>query len=220
MTAARHEQEPTARQEPATQHEAAAEHEPTAREQIVAGAADMISRRGLNATSVRELAKHTGTPLGSTYHYFPDGKGQLASEAVQYAGATVARVLHKKLRAGPVAGLRGFLALWRGVVVDSDFHAGCPVLAVAIEEPSGDEAAPALQAAAAAFGQWRRLLAEAMREQGADPDRAAALAALTVAGVEGAVAMCRAERSIEPFDQVAQQLEALITGALGLDRPA
>ena len=51
------------------------------RERIVAGAADLISRRGLNAASIRNLAKHAKAPLGSTYHYFPEGEGQLATEA-------------------------------------------------------------------------------------------------------------------------------------------
>ncbi|MFE4574745.1 TetR family transcriptional regulator, partial [Streptomyces chartreusis] len=64
----------------------------------------MISRRGLNATSIRETAKHARAPLGSTYHYFPDGKQQLATEAVRYTGAWVARSLRKELAAGPVAG--------------------------------------------------------------------------------------------------------------------
>ncbi|WP_329309602.1 TetR/AcrR family transcriptional regulator [Streptomyces sp. NBC_01262] len=188
------------------------------RERIVAGAADMISRRGLNATSIRELAKHAKAPLGSTYHYFPEGKGQLATEAVQYAGEAVARILRKELDAGPLAGLRAFLALWRGIVVESGFRAGCPVLAVSVEEPPADEVPPALQAAAEAFGGWERLLADALREHGAGPERAEGLAALVVASVEGATAMCRAKRSARPLDLVAQQLEALIVGAL--DRPA
>ncbi|MER6012565.1 TetR/AcrR family transcriptional regulator [Streptomyces bluensis] len=188
------------------------------RERIVAGAADMISRRGLNATSIRELAKHAKAPLGSTYHYFPEGKGQLATEAVRYAGGAVARILRTELEAGPVAGVRAFLALWRGIVVESDFRAGCPVLAVSVEEPPADEIPPALAAAAEAFESWERLLAEALRKHGADPGRAPGLAALIVASVEGAIAMCRAKRSMQPLDQVAQQLEELIAGAL--DRPA
>ncbi|MGY0055253.1 TetR/AcrR family transcriptional regulator [Streptomyces sp. LZ34] len=188
------------------------------RERIVAGAADMISRRGLNATSIRELAKHAKAPLGSTYHFFPEGKRQLATEAVRYAGEAVARLLRKELEAGPVAGVRAFLALWRGIVVDSDFRAGCPVLAVSVEEPPVDEIPPALVAAAEAFEGWEQLLTQALREHGADPDRAPQLAALIVASVEGAIAMCRAKRSMQPLDQVAQQLEVLIVGAL--DRPA
>ncbi|MER6090483.1 LmrA/YxaF family transcription factor [Streptomyces bluensis] len=115
---------------------------------------------------------------------------------------------------------------WAGVVihgairdvVESDFRAGCPVLAVSVEEPAAGEVPPALAAAAEAFEDWERLLAEALREHGADPERAPGLAALIVASVEGAIAMCRAKRSMRPLDQVAQQLETLIAGAL--DRAA
>lgn len=184
------------------------------RERIVAGAADLISRRGLNAASIRNLAKHARAPLGSTYHYFPEGKGQLATEAVRHADAAIARRLGKALDAGPVAGVRAFLALWRGVVLDSEFRAGCPVLAVSVEEPPADEIPSALMAAAEAFDGWERLLADALRDHGVDPERASGLAALVVASVEGAIAMCRAKRGIQPLDRVAEQLEALIAGAV------
>jgi AcrR family transcriptional regulator len=184
------------------------------RDRIVAGAADLISRRGLSATSIRELAKHAEAPLGSTYHYFPEGKQQLATEAVRYAGAAVARILRDNLDAGPVAGLRAFLGVWRGIVVESDFRAGCPVLAVAVEEPPAGEVPPSLTAASAAFGEWEGLLADALLRHGAEPGRAPALAALVVASVEGAIAMCRAKRDMRPLDQVAQQLEELLEGAL------
>ncbi|GGN04726.1 TetR/AcrR family transcriptional regulator [Streptomyces fuscichromogenes] len=185
------------------------------RDRIVAGAADLISRRGLNATSIRELARHADAPLGSTYHYFPDGKQQLATEAVRYAGASVERLLRKELAAGPAAGLRAFLGLWRGIVVASDFRAGCPVLAVAVEEPPpGEEIPRALTAAAEAFEGWEDLLAASLREHGADPARAADLATLVVASAEGAIAMCRARRDIAPLDRVSRHLEALIATAL------
>ncbi|MER6563404.1 helix-turn-helix domain-containing protein [Streptomyces sp. NPDC001027] len=184
------------------------------RDRIVAGAADLISRRGLNAASIREVAKHAEAPLGSTYHYFPEGKQQLATEAVRHAGGTVARVLRKELEAGPAAGLRAFLSLWRGIVVASDFRAGCPVLAVSVEEPPADEIPPAVTAAAEAFEEWEQLLARALRAHGADPDGAPELAALIVASVEGAIAMCRAKRSMDPLDRVARQLETVVSAAL------
>jgi AcrR family transcriptional regulator len=187
---------------------------PTARERIVAGAADMISRRGLNATSIREMAKHARAPLGSTYHYFPEGKQQLATEAVRYTGTWTARSLNKALEAGPVAGLRAFLALWRKIVVDSDFRAGCPVLAVSIEEPATDETPAALAAAADVFTEWESLLAASLRGHGAERVQAAQLATLIVAAVEGTVAMCRAKRSTQPLDDTAEQLQALILATI------
>ncbi|MEU0073529.1 TetR/AcrR family transcriptional regulator [Streptomyces sp. NPDC006332] len=187
---------------------------PSARERIVTGAADMISRRGLNATSIRDTAKHARAPLGSTYHYFPEGKQQLATEAVRFTGEWTARCLRKELAAGPVVGLQAFLALWRKIVVDSDFRAGCPVLAVSIEEPPADETPAALTAAADVFTTWENLLATSLREHGAEPDQAAQLATLVVAAVEGSVAMCRAKRSTQPLDHITEQLRALILATI------
>jgi AcrR family transcriptional regulator len=183
------------------------------RQRMVAGAAEMISRRGLNATSVRELAKHTQAPLGSTYHYFPGGKYDLATEAVRWADDLTVNVLTKELRAGPLAGLKAFLAMWRKVVISSDFHAGCPVLAVSVEDLPDGSSAPR-EAAAAAFANWTTLLTESLREHGVKTPDAQRIATLIVAAVEGTVAICRAQRSIEPLDQVTTELTRLVKDAL------
>jgi AcrR family transcriptional regulator len=179
------------------------------RQRLVAGAADMMRRRGLNATSVRELAKHAQAPLGSTYHYFPGGKYQLAAEAVRWADDLTARALIKELRAGPLVGLRAFLQMWRKILTDSDFGAGCPVLAASVEDLADDGTAPR-EAAAAAFGNWTSILTQSLRDHGATDVDAHRIAVLIVAAVEGSVAMCRAQRSAEPLDQVAAQLEVLV----------
>ncbi|MBB3753231.1 AcrR family transcriptional regulator [Mycolicibacterium sp. BK634] len=179
------------------------------RQRMVAGAADMISRRGLNATSVRELAKHADAPLGSTYHYFPGGKYDLATEAVRWADDLTVDVLSRELAAGPRAGLQAFLDMWRKVVLDSDFRAGCPVLAVSVEDLPDDHNAPR-DAAAAAFRRWTALLAESLRKSGCQEAEAERVATLIVAAVEGTVAMCRAQRSIAPLDQVTAQLSLIV----------
>jgi AcrR family transcriptional regulator len=190
------------------------QREPRSRERIIIGAADLIRRRGLAGSTVRDLAAHSGAPLGSTYHYFPRGKQQLAAAAVRFAGDMVTRVLERELEAGPAAGLRAFLALWRQTVIDSDFTAGCPVLAVAVEEPPGDGDPEAADAAARVFTAWEDLLSASLREHGAAPEEGARLATLIVAAVEGAVAMCRAKRDIQPLDDIAGQLEIFLGAAV------
>jgi hypothetical protein len=145
---------------------------------------------------------------------FPGGKQQLATEAVRFASDTTARTLRTALDTGPVAGLRAFLALWRKILVQTDFRAGCPVLAVAVEEPVVDESA-AHAAAAEAFRNWVTLLAGALREHGADARNAEEVATLVVAAAEGAVAMCRAERSTRPLDNVGPRLEAVVAEIVG-----
>jgi len=184
-----------------------------ARFRLVATAADMLRRRGLNATSIRDLAKVAGAPLGSTYHYFPGGKQQMVTEALAYAGDQVSQMLRSELRAGPVAGVRAFLAQWRQIVSKTDFRAGCPVIAVTIEE-STPETVAVLETAAKVFSAWEDLLADSLRAHGADDPSAAELATLIVSSVEGALMMCRAKRSTAPLDQVSAQLEKLIRAAI------
>ncbi|GAA2276748.1 hypothetical protein GCM10010149_19920 [Nonomuraea roseoviolacea subsp. roseoviolacea] len=46
-----------------------------------------------------------------------------------------------------MAGVRAFLDLWRRTVIGSDYAAGCPVLAVAVEEPPGEGDPEAITAA-------------------------------------------------------------------------
>lgn len=181
------------------------------RQQIVAGAADMLRRRGLNATSIREVAKHAGTPLGSTYHYFPGGKDQLAAEAVRLSAEVVTKVLGKRLRQGPAEGVRAFFELWREVVAGNDFQAGCPVVAVAVEEAGHPEA---LAASAEAFRAWSAQLADSLERHGVEASRAVRLATLVIAAAEGAVVICRAQRSIQPLDDVAAELTALLVSAV------
>nr|WP_275941977.1 TetR/AcrR family transcriptional regulator [Nocardia cerradoensis] len=184
---------------------------------MVAGAADMIRRRGLNATSVRELAKYAHAPLGSTYHYFPGGKTQLATEAVTFAGDLTAMLLVRELDNGPVEGLRAFLRTWRKILVDNDFRAGCPVLAVSVEDLADAEESPR-EAAAATFARWTELLSASLRDYGAGDADAERIATLIVAAVEGSVAMCRAERSTRALDHIGVELETIIEAAIAEPR--
>jgi AcrR family transcriptional regulator len=196
------------------------------RAKMVAGAADLMSRRGVNATSMRDVVRHTGTPRGSIGHHFPRGKRQLIEDALVYAGRQVSGPLeHLTQSRGAVAGLRAFIALWRQTLERSKFQAGCPVLAVAVEqyvndatEKDGepDEAAQRhlLDLADGVFADWQRIMFTALRHEGVAPARARRLAALVIASTEGTVAMCRAARSAEPLDDVRQELELVLSSAL------
>lgn len=181
-----------------------------ARQRVVSAAAEMLARHGLNATSIREMTKRAEAPLGSTYHHFPGGKQQVVVEAVKFAGAQVSSALENHLAMGATAGLRGFLEMWRGILLRSDFRLGCPVMAAAVEEPVDDVAEDALRAAADVFGDWEEKLIAWLQMRGRDRQTAGRLAILIVASVEGAIVLCRAQRSIAPFDQVAAELERIV----------
>ncbi|TEO19043.1 TetR/AcrR family transcriptional regulator [Pseudomonas aeruginosa] len=184
--------------------------QPSSRQRVVAAAAEMLARHGLNATSIRETVKRAEAPFGSTYHHFPGGKQQVVSEAVHLAGGLIQHQLEEQLRGDLRQGLSSFLWMWRERLVRSDFRVGCPVLAAAAEEPIDGGAEAALDAAAQVFRGWEAALAAALLTHGhAEESAALQLATLIVASLEGAVVLCRAERSIAPFDRVTLQVIAL-----------
>jgi len=175
---------------------------------MITGAARAIGTRGARAMSLRDLAKEAGVPLGSTYHHFPGGKAQLAEEAVASTGRQVARLVNKARSEGIEAALAAFVTLWRDLLVETDFRTGCPVLAVA----TGDD--PGLtETARAIFASWHELMVEGLVAGGVPADRAPGLARLIISSLEGAVAVCRAERSLDPLDEVSAELVALVRAA-------
>ncbi len=187
---------------------------PEARLRLVATAADMLRRRGMNATSIRELAKAANAPLGSTYHYFPDGKKQVITEAIQFAGNKISSMLETTLKQGAKSGLQSFLHVWRDVIESTNFNAGCPVIAAAMEEATNDDIDAAREAAATVFNKWQKLISETLITEGIKRKQANALATMIIASTEGALAMCRATKDIKPFDQVTEQLHLLLDIAL------
>lgn len=185
------------------------------RDKMIAGAADLLSRRGVHGTSLRTVVQHTGTPRGSLGHHFPGGKQQLLEEAVRHATESVAVPLEVLMKErGAVEGLQAFVGWWRRILETSGFEAGCPVLAVAVEPMADDDEVGAgerlRELAHEAFERWKTILVAALRREGVAASRAQRLAALIVASVEGTVAMCRAGRSTQALDDVQLELKAML----------
>lgn len=187
---------------------------------MIEGAADLLRRKGMTATSMREVVRHSHTPRGSITHHFPGGKRQLLEAAVDYAGREVSEPLALLLgKYGPVKGMELFVGEWRKTLEESAFQAGCAVLAVSVEQYVSDqrgEAAPELELqiqqqlldqAEAIFGQWREIVAKALQLAGVAEVRAHSLALLAIASIEGSVALCRAARSSTPLDLIWQELK-------------
>ncbi len=189
------------------------------RDRMVAGAADLLRRRGVAATSLREVVKHTQTPRGSLAHHFPEGKAQLLEEAVAYSRRRVTRQLEQALAGQDAAsGLRVFVRQWCQMLESTRFEAGCPVMAVAIERSGEDAEAEAMsglpELARAAFDEWADLIGAALRRDGVPRAQARALGLLVVATFEGGIAMARAARSAQPLEEVARQLEPILRAAI------
>jgi len=54
------------------------------KEKILQTASRLFQLKGYHATGINQIIKETGLPKGSIYHHFPNGKEELALEAVKY----------------------------------------------------------------------------------------------------------------------------------------
>lgn len=183
---------------------------PDTRKRMISSTVALLRERGATATTLDEVLLHSSAPRGSVYHHFPGGRAQLVEEALRATGDSVTA----KIRAADDASATLaeafdlFVQAWRTQLAESDYRAGCPVLAVAVERNDGT---PELAAAAAqAFAGWQAALARTLRRHGATSAQARRRATLVVAAIEGAVALCRTERSLRPLDDVAAELRPLL----------
>jgi TetR/AcrR family transcriptional regulator, lmrAB and yxaGH operons repressor len=189
------------------------------RTKMVQSAASLIASHGVTATSFSEVLADSGAPRGSIYHHFPDGKKQLAHDAISW---TSERVLGY-LRACPAGSgsdiLRSFIGLWRQVVESSSGSSGCAVAGVAVDTVAADDP-ELLGAVQSTFRDWVTTLAERLQTAGVPAARATPIAVAALAGMEGALILCRAEGSSGPLETIAQELMRLLpieTGPAGSD---
>ncbi|GAA5093254.1 TetR/AcrR family transcriptional regulator [Nocardia iowensis] len=176
---------------------------------MIEGAVESLRIHGASATSVDRVLSSTGAPRGSVYHHFPGGRTELINDAVVAAGAVMSEFIERLTRdSDPVTALDQFAALWRRTLVDSDFRAGCPVFAVAVE--TNDDAPEFARAAADIFSRWQHALADMLVRDGIPEPRARRLATLTVTAFEGAIALCRAQHDLAPLDDITHELRDLI----------
>jgi AcrR family transcriptional regulator len=178
------------------------------RARMVRSAASLIRTRGVSGTSFSDVLADSGAPRGSIYHHFPKGKEQLAADAIQW---TSDRVLAHQ-RANPATTAQGvlerFIDMWRQTVIVSGGKAGCVVAGVAIDTVAGEPGL--LDVVRATFRSWAHLLAEQLEAVGVPADRASAIALATLAGMEGALILCRAEGNNRPLETVAAELLRLL----------
>jgi AcrR family transcriptional regulator len=175
---------------------------------MLISAAAVMRERGAAGVTIDEVLARSGAPRGSVYYHFPGGRNQILVEALQYAGDAIAGVIDEAAQHGGMHLVSEFVEFWEQLLAESDFTAGCPVVAAAIG--SADEEPQLTSVAGSIFGHWRDALSRAFVIDGFDEADAASLAIMCIASLEGAVVLCRSTRSVDPLRDVGCQIEFLI----------
>src|SRR6478736_9378051 len=59
------------------------------RRNMLISAADVMRERGAAGVTIDEVLTRSGAPRGSVYYHFPDGRNQIVTEALRYAGDAI-----------------------------------------------------------------------------------------------------------------------------------
>ena len=180
------------------------------RQPIIDAAVRLFRQQGYAATGLNELVDESGSPKGSMYHYFPEGKPSIAVAAVEEAGLRVVGTLEALAAKSGSAGelLRSHAALLAGWMEKSGFRDGCPMTTVLLElAPDNLEVA---EAGRRAFAARHDVLAQRLRADGMSSGDAERLAMLCTNAMQGSLVQARVERNRRPIVETADLLAELI----------
>ncbi|MEN9938880.1 MAG: putative HTH-type transcriptional regulator YxaF [Chloroflexota bacterium] len=182
------------------------------REAFIETTARLLETQGYFATGLNQIVAESGAPKGSLYYYFPDGKEGLTVEVIERVSATIADHIRVNLAVteDPAEAIDGFLRMMARAVEATNCQGGGPIATVALETSAVSERLRA--ACREAYRSWQGVFAEKLVAGGWRPEQATGLAGLIIAAIEGAIILCRTERSAVPLERVADELRPLLRG--------
>ena len=183
---------------------------PTQRDAIVRAAATLFRRNGFAATGINEIVKVSGAPKGSLYHYFPNGKDEIAVATVRFAGNALVATLEKleQEHKSAAALIQAYCKLLAGWMAKSGFRDGCPITTTLLE--TAPQSADVAAAGREAFDGWRTVIARVLIRDGFGKAEAMRLAKLAISALEGALILARIESNARPINDVAKSLAKVL----------
>ena len=166
-------------------------------------------RKACTVRRSSSVLNDSNAPRGSIYYHFPGGKDELILAAIERAGDRAVAIVESLRGRSPGEVVSAFVGIWRSLLMASDFRIGCSLAGVTVSSDNDT----LIERAASVFRSWRACLNEVLIEGGVDPSQADDISTLLLAACEGAVVMCRAERTLTPLDQIQELLVTLAESA-------
>ena len=183
---------------------------PDSKEKTIIAAAELLRRHGYNGTALSDILAAAGSPRGSLYFHFPNGKEEIAVAALAYAADSVRQAIAGAAKASKSAD-KFLIRIARAMAANlerSDFKEGCPIAPTALEM-SGTSAA-LTAAAGAAFQSWEQEIAAGLLSFRFNAERAKLLATAALSQFEGALLLARTYQSLEPLRRAEESIRALV----------
>ncbi|NJN54401.1 MAG: TetR/AcrR family transcriptional regulator [Anaerolineae bacterium] len=182
----------------------------TKRDQIIDTTCQLMEMQGYHATGLNQILAESGAPKGSLYYYFPEGKEELAEEAVTRSSRLIEQTIRGVMAEidDPVTAVTTFIFILAEQVELSGFRAGGPITAIALESASTNDRLR--EACHHAYQSWQDAFAEKLRQGSYSEARAQRLAVLIISALEGGIILSRSQHNAQPLRDVAAEIELLL----------
>ena len=183
------------------------------RQKILTTTSSLLERQGYHATGLNQIVKESGTPRGSLYYYFPEGKEELAAEAVTQRMQAMADYQRRFLNeiADPIEAIHAMIVDVSRNMAKHNYCTGAPIAAVALEASNSSERLR--KACADGYQGLRDMLAAKLVMGGFSAEKAASLAITINAAIEGAMILSRTKQDATVLISVADDMKALLQAA-------
>jgi TetR/AcrR family transcriptional repressor of lmrAB and yxaGH operons len=182
----------------------------TTKDQFIETTCNLLEKQGYHATGLNQIVKESGAPKGSLYYHFPEGKEELAEEAVYRTQDNLITLIQDHLREDiPIAeAVRDFVfGVAHGVEV-TNFQSGGPLTAIAMETATTSERLN--RACREAFSQIQAAFAAKLLSAGFETGRVASLSIFITSAIEGGIILSRTHHSGDPLRTVAEELYLML----------
>lgn len=178
------------------------------RQRLIDTTGRLLRVQGYHATGLNQIVEESEAPKGSLYHYFPEGKEQLAGEALREAGVDLQLKFRDALGLEPGAALEQLVEISIDELERSDYRDGCPIATVALETNS---TSPHLrEICREVLDRALQSVQRAFMSRGLPAHEAETLALTVFSTFEGALMLSKVRRSPEPLRRIVAPLKRLL----------
>lgn len=173
-------------------------------------ASSLFANQGYHATGISEILKKSNAPKGSLYYYFPQGKEQLAQEALQKTAEKIStEILDVLAKAStPLEGLQQHLIYIAQKIEKDLFQPNVSISLIALETFSSNEIIRL--ECERTFQQIQNIYKNSFLKMDLHEKYANFLAMTMVMLTEGAVTLSLTKKNTQPLHQLANNLPLLI----------
>ncbi|RPK10750.1 TetR/AcrR family transcriptional regulator [Priestia endophytica] len=181
-----------------------------ARERIIQTAAYLFQLQGYHATGLNQIIKESGSPRGSVYYHFPNGKEELAIEAVKYTGKYIEEQLKESMAKSldPVEAIQHFISVTANQFNDPEHIEGIPVGLLASETALISE--PLRCTCVEVFKNWADIFTGKLMQYGYEKEEAEELGMTINSMIEGGIMFSLAHKDKEPLLRISNQIPYIL----------